>query len=121
MSEDCLPCKAAVRYTEQCQRDLLRVDVKLFTRSFERVSDCTITADLGKKRSDSCKKRDSAIQSLQNELDLGERPDAAPVRSQITVLEMDFDLMARNSASCTTTILGEVLRDKRWNELLVDL
>ena len=76
---------------------------------------------LVKNGSDSCKKHDSAIQSLQNELDLGERPDAAPVRSQITVLEMDFDLMARNSASCTTTILGEVLRDKRWNELLVDL
>ena len=53
-----------------------------------------------------------AIRSLRNELGLGGRPDAAPARSQTTMLAMDFDLMAQNKASRTTTILGESLRDK---------
>ena len=58
-----------------------------------------------------------AIRSLQNEVGLGGRPDAAPARSQTTVLAVDFDLMARNTASRTTTTLGESLREKGWNEL----
>ena len=33
------------------------------------------------------------------------------------MLAMDFDLMAQNKASRTTTTLGESLRDKGWNEL----
>ena len=58
-----------------------------------------------------------AIRSLRNELGLGGRPDAAPARSQTTMLAMDFDPMAQNKASRTTTTLGESLRDKGWNEL----
>ena len=59
----------------------------------------------------------TAIRSLRNELGLGGRPDAAPARSQTTMLAMNFDLMAQNKASRTTTTLGESLRNKGWNEL----
>ena len=66
---------------------------------------------------DKCDIAVRAIRNLRNELGLGGRPDAAPSRSQTTMLAMDFDLMAQNRASRTTTTLGESLRDKGWNEL----
>ena len=62
-------------------------------------------------------KRDVAMRAIRNLRNERGRPDAAPARSQTTMLAMDFDLMAQNRASRTTTTLGESLRRKGWNEL----
>ena len=56
-----------------------------------------------------------SISDLRNELGFGGRPDAVPVRSQTTLLCMDFDILARNRS--TTHTLWESLRNKGWNDL----
>ena len=65
-------------------------------------------------------KRDTAlraVRTLRNELGLGGRPDAAPARSQVTLLAADFDLVARNRNTGSCVLAGESLRNKGWHDL----
>ena len=65
-------------------------------------------------------KRDTALRAvrpLRNELGLGGRPDAAPARSQATLLAANFDLVARNRNTGSCVLAGESLRNKGWHDL----
>ena len=68
-----------------------------------------LAADIGEEKCDTAMR---AIRSLQNEVGLGGRPDAAPARSQTTVLAVDFDLMARNTASCHNNLGRKFARER---------
>ena len=58
-----------------------------------------------------------AIRSLQTEMGLGGRPDAAMARAQTVIIATDFDLAAMNRVTRSNTTLGQTLRDKGWSEL----
>ena len=58
-----------------------------------------------------------AIRSLQTEMGLGGRPDAAMARAQAVIIATDFDLAAMNRVTRSNTTLGQTLRDKGWSEL----
>ena len=58
-----------------------------------------------------------AIRSLQTEMGLGGRPDAAVARAQTVILATDFDLCAHNRLTRSHITLGQTLRDKGWSEL----
>ena len=58
-------------------------------------------------------KRDVAMRAIRNLRNERGRPDAAPARSQTTMLAMEFDLMAQNRASRTTNNPGRKFAAQR--------
>ncbi|CAE7428543.1 tkt, partial [Symbiodinium sp. CCMP2592] len=59
-----------------------------------------------------------AINTMRNGLGFGGRPDAAPARSQVTVLIMDYNLASANRATRSQVDINESLHNKGWAELM---